>query len=766
MKRAGDISLVDVILILKRRFYLFFFTFLFIFLPGFISTLLKPKIYLVTAKIEIGEPREAKDIMSYFSSLGQSRRIDTELEVIQSRSIISQVVKKLNLNIFTSSPEINVLQFESNEGNEIELEVKGDEASVYLNGKHIGNIFSGKPLNQSSLSLAVQWKDGFSGRARVKKISIDSVVSEILANLRVEKSGNMSNILILKYRGRDPELSKQILQTLLDIYVELNINKWSEGAQKTLEFLEAQIETTRKNLEQVESVLDSWRVSSGYVELSSETSSIVNRLADFEMRKTEIEMREQEVDALLNLLKSESNRTIANVSSQSLGDPMAMTLLQRLAELEVQKGTLLTEYTEKHPLVVNIDAQIKETRAKLIDALDALKKGIEKRKETLIRTIMRYEEDLKKLPEAERNLARLQRMAKVNEEMYLFLLQKHEEARIARAATVGNVRVIDPPYCSRVPIEPRIGRDSLMFFAVALLFSFTVIFLIDHFDDTARIPEDFRGRVEVPTIGVIPHSEITSERRIISDDEEKYRGDIFFEALRTLRTNMKYLGGEERRIFLITSPGGGEGKSTICSNIAHFCSKINLKVLLIDLDLRKPLLHKIFRVEVKPGFTEMVLASEEDAFSPIKISDNLYLIPSGGKPPNPAEILNTEKSKRIIKTLSKNFDYIFIDSPPVLAVADPLILSSYVTHVLLVVEARKTRIVEVENSLNMMKNINAPVAGLILNKVRYDDLHPYGYNYSYYYRYEGLEREWRRKNKFETLRKFFYNPFNKLNFKY
>ncbi len=740
-----EVLFSELIQIFNRRIHYFFSVFVVIFIVGLVSTLTRERIYQASAKLEIGEPVGQRDFLGYLSSLGQARRVDTEIEIIKSRSIIAEVVRRLHLNVIPDDPRLKVYAFDlTRPGGSYILRWKGNTAWLKGPDHQQWELHNGVVFQKDGMRFQLEWPEAASGVASIRVVPVENVVPRISGNLEVKKAGTMSNIVWISYRDTDPVRAMNVVNTLLDVYRQKNREKWSQAASQTLQFLEKQIERTRASLEMVESQLDRWREKTGYVQLSGEVSNIIDRLSDFEMRKVELEMREREVNSLLEALTHSENNTLSTVSSISVDDPIVNSLLQRLTDLEVQKGALLAEYTEAHPAVQNIQARIRETREKIVDVLNGVRDGIRKKKQSLSRIIARYDAQLRALPEAERRLARLERMAKVNEGIYTYLLQKHEETRIAKAATLGNARVIDPAVLPRTPVEPRVGRSLMMFFALAFLFGVTAVLLAEHLDDTARTPEDLQGRVNIPVLGIIPlASEVSGGKRLSRRDVcliKSRRKDVFLESMRTLRTNLKYLGEGTVNSFLVTSPGGMEGKSTVTVNIAYACAVAGLKSVVVDCDLRKPVVHRIFGVKRTPGLTDFIVDPEVGKEGIIRhFSDNLSFVTAGEKPPNPTELLNTDSVKRFIEELKREFDMVFIDSPPVLAVADALVLSSLVEQVLVVVEARRTRVSEVENTINMLKNVSAPIGGIVFNRVRYKDLHPYGYNYYYYYEYTGEE---------------------------
>ena len=378
--------------------------------------------------------------------------------------------------------------------------------------------------------------------------------------------------------------------------------------------------------------------------------------------------------------------------------------------------------------------------------------NIQKKNVTL--TEKAYQKSLSNLPKTMRDYAHLERDLVVNEELYDFLLKKHEEARISKAATVANIRVIDKAIPSRTPIEPQKGKNALVSFLLGFILSLIFAFYTEYTDTSLKTVEDARRRLTLPIFGIIPqlpHSEANGhpKRELITVEDLK---STVTEAYRSLRTNIQFADLENKnKCFLITSSGPGEGKSTTAANIAITLAYAEMPTVLIDADFRKPVIHSLFGLEQEPGITNY-LASDMPLSDVIKHTDtkNLDVITVGIIPPNPSELLNKSKVDMLIKELKKHYSYIIFDTAPILPVTDPAILGSKVDGAFIVVELGKTTIEAVTRSESLLNNTKTNVYGIILNKISMT-VGRYGHYY-YYYHYDKYYHQKKQENKFEKIK--------------
>jgi tyrosine-protein kinase Etk/Wzc len=407
-----------------------------------------------------------------------------------------------------------------------------------------------------------------------------------------------------------------------------------------------------------------------------------------------------------------------------------------LAQKEVERRSLLEERTDRDPAVLVLSAAIDDLRRKIEQVLANTARALEGRRASLTKVLGEYNEQLAGLPGIEKDLAALTRTSDVNANIYKFLLEKHEEARIAKAATVGNIRVIDYAVTPTVPVRPKTKLNLLLGLITGLILAAVVAFVLEYVDDSLKTLSEVERLVGQPIYGVVPRITVEDGQGpssiLVTRTNPK---SPISEAFRTLRTNIQFADPDRRlHSLLVTSAGPSEGKSTIVTNLAITLADLAIPTLLIDCDLRKPNLHNLLTAPRDPGLTSVIMGEIpwREAIQPTAVT-NLSFLPSGPIPPNPTELLGSRPMREMIEAARQEFPMILLDSPPVVAVTDAALLSSVVDATLLVVEVGRSRAQAVNRAVDLLQNVQARLLGVVANHVaasgfRYD----YGY-YSYYY---------------------------------
>jgi len=339
-----------------------------------------------------------------------------------------------------------------------------------------------------------------------------------------------------------------------------------------------------------------------------------------------------------------------------------------------------------------------------------------------------YEERARQLPAAERDLARLTRSAKVNADIYTFLLQKHEEARLARAATISNINVIDPAIKPDRPVKPQKAKNLLLGLVVGVMAGLGLAFFFDYLDDSLKDGEAAQRLLGLPLLSVIPFIglEDSKEERGRERFVERAKRRVLIaqfkpksaaaEAFRSLRTALHFSAlGREKKVLLVTSAFPGEGKTTLSGNLAVTLAQAGERVLLVGCDLRKPTLEDMFGGTRSDGLTEVLVGD-------VKVEDvirhtglfRLDFLPAGTTPPNPAELLGSDRMHSLIDELRDRYDIILLDAPPVLAVTDATVLTSVADQVVWMLEVGAVSQKAARRVKEILSNVSAPLVGLVM----------------------------------------------------
>jgi tyrosine-protein kinase Etk/Wzc len=544
------------------------------------------------------------------------------------------------------------------------------------------------------------------------------------------------------------------------------------------QFLEKKLEDVQGTLSKSEDALKEYKQSEGVTELTTETQQMIQQLAAFEgsyqEAKTGIEANERRLAFLKSQLDENQKAMLAQVSVASSSviqeheRQMADIIAQKAAYEQQLRGAGYATATD--PKLKQMEQRLKglqesiaDEKQKLVSSggsvinplsfaeslinsilqIETENKALKAKSEAYYEIIQKYNANLNSLPEKSLKLARFQREAEVNNNIFMMLREKFEESRIKEASQIGSIRIVDYAEAPKIPIKP----DKMRNLIIGILYGFGlgigIILVREYLDRTLKSIEDVE-RLGFPVLGSIP---LISSRQVMKpsadpDGEAKILESRLIthlqpnspvsESYRTLRTNIQYSNVDRPlKTVLVTSPGPGEGKSTSVANLAITFAQMGAKVLLVDTDLRRPVLHGLFRVRRNDGLTNVLVgkASVKEAIRQTRVR-NLFLLPSGTIPKNPSEFLASKIMQKLIAKVSEQFDIVLLDSPPVIAVTDSAVLASHLDGVILVIRSEKTDRDGLLRSVTLMKNVNAKILGVLVNGL--DIHHRYGSYYKYY----------------------------------
>ncbi len=325
------------------------------------------------------------------------------------------------------------------------------------------------------------------------------------------------------------------------------------------------------------------------------------------------------------------------------------------------------------------------------------------------------------------------RNASVTAELYKMLLQKHEEARIQEAMNVGNVRIVEEAVLPDRPIKPKKTQNMLLALAAGLLAGIGLAVFLEYLDDSIQTTDDAEDAVHLTTLGIIPWMRDAHAAKLIALTDPRSPAA---ESYRTLRTNIKFLSADNPlRTLAVTSAGPEEGKSTTVANMGVCFAQAGKRVLIVDTDMRKPTIHTIFNLPNQDGVST-ILAGErslEECLKPTA-QPGLWVLTCGPTPPNPAELLESQRMSQLIETLREHFDLVLFDAPPIIAVTDASVLAARLDGMLLLLGINKVTRKASRHALQLLDRAKVKVWGMVVRGVRPDND---GYYYSYYHKYYG-----------------------------
>ncbi len=680
-----------------------------------------PDTYAVDAMVQVEDSKSAAsaallgDLSKVTGGLGQKSPTDAEIEILKSRMVLGQVIQNLNLDIKIKDNQsgliaklITQVKSKLEYHHDAVIYSKRDhnlavnqlvvpeyylDKALKLEFKDVNNfnliykdqiVFTGI-LNKNNVLNTSKgvWQVKISSQGNTKdqsytltKLSLITAVNQFNTIYKIAEKGKMTGVIGLSYLGQDPEHITQVLNNVLAVYHQQNIERKSLEAKQTLAFLEKQLPDLKKQLEDSEIKFNQFREKYRTVDVNAESELLLKQNIDLEKLKIELQQKQAELSA---------------------------------------------KYTNDHPLILQIDAQITEINKKIADLNNRLTQ----------------------LPETQRLYLQLYRDVKVNTELYTSLLNSYQQLKIANAGEIGNVRIIDTAVEPVNPVKPQKLIVIILSLFVGGFIGVLIAFLRNLMRSGVKDSAQIENELDLPVYATVPRSPIQETRMSILKKKKsipilavKSSDDIAIESLRSIRTAIHFaLTSAKNNIIMIAGPSPEVGKSFISTNLATIFAQGNKRVLLIDADMRRGYMHKYFDVDVKPGLSEL-LSGQADLTQVLHKTQvaNLDVITRGKSPTNPSEMLSSTQFKELLEQLQTQYDHIIIDTPPVLAVTDGIIISQYTGVNLIVARYIKSHMKELELTVNRFEQAGVKVNGFILNDIQRSSGGGYGYNYAYAYK--------------------------------
>jgi len=591
----------------------------------------------------------------------------------------------------------------------------------------------------------------------------DEALKRLQGGLRVQRVRG-ADLIRIQAEGPTPQAAAAATNAVADAFLAWHVDARRAQAAAGKKFIEGQLTTVGQELRAAEEALAAYKAREEQVSLSEQTTIAVTKLADFEAQRRAATAERQAVEASLAQARAELGRQAPTIPSAFITaeDPVFTQLRQQLAALEVELAGLREQFTDLHPQVVAVKAKIDEVKTRLqqlvarrlasqtvtlnplhqdlagqVIKLEVDRQALRAREAALAAIVQRYARDARILPAREVALARLTRDVKVAEQTYLLLSQKLQEARIAEASIVGDLRIVDRSDLPQVPVKPRTRLNTLLGALLGLMVGLGAAYSLEALDTTFKTPGQAGEYLGLPVLATVPAWKEAA--RAAGDGavpliSSEHRRHPFAEAFRHLRTSLLYSSPDRPlRIIQVTSAGPSEGKSTVAANLAIALSQLDKKVWLVECALRKPHLLLAFQPPTEFGLSELLVdgVALEKAVHKTQV-DNLYFVPSGRTPPNPAELLGSNKMRAFLSGDHDGAEVLVLDSPPVLPVTDAAVLAPAVDGVVLVVDLRETHREAARRARQQLEAVGARVVGVVVNGVP-ATRRGYYYYYSHYY---------------------------------
>ncbi|MBQ8760370.1 MAG: polysaccharide biosynthesis tyrosine autokinase [Bacteroidales bacterium] len=748
---------------------------------GFIYNRYTPSVYQASASVFVKEDKMGIDPTSMMTGLTfkSNINIDNEIGILQSFSLRERTIKELDFfnvsyyvkgrlakrELYKSTPFNVELDYDTLQvvGNEYHIEFIDNESyrlkskegkySIY-NYETDNNIGPIEMPDYEGIYRFGEWVNNGYNKFRiilnsnynpdpeeefVPKYSFVvksrlSLIAE-MSSLSIAQSTKNSSILNLSIQGYNANKITDYLNQLLNEYMERNLEQKNLVSENTVIFIDEQLIGIQDSLHKAETDLQVFQEGNDFMDLSAQSSEMFNRLKEIERRKSELELS---IKYYINL-QDYINKNIDDLnklvvpSAMGIQDQMLNKLVLELVALSSEKAKQLATSTEKNPVIQTIDERIIQTKKQLLENITNMINNTNVTIEELTNQILSYEEQIKLLPTTQRAYLGYERKFALNDELYKFLMQKRAEAQIVMASNSPDNSVIDE---ARVSRARKVAPRSMMVYLVCVVLGCGIpaafIFLKEILNTKVIERSDIEKITKLPIIGQIPYTSPRDSNASSTFVIDSPKSPVS-EAFRSIRTNIEYIvKGKDKCIFSVISDSPGIGKTYISINMASIYAMYGKKTALIGMDLRKPRLYQEFGLSNKVGVSSYLVgkASIDEIIQPSGKLPNLDIITAGPVPPNPAELIASDRCAKMFEELKERYDYIIVDTPPLLCVTDALLLMKFVDTSIFVVRQDVTNKKALEVVVNDLEQRNYSVS-LVVNGINYQG--SYGYRYSYGY---------------------------------
>jgi capsular exopolysaccharide synthesis family protein len=693
-------------------------------------------LYQGNCKVLIEKSRTVSLADRYYQSMWDPEFLSTQIEIIKSRRVALRVVDMLDLEN-TWDRYMGIDRKKTTIFHAIKESISGALKDMLEILPSDSNNTSSEAATSPELS-----KREMLAIAIAREISVTPLPETRLA--------------IISYTSPNPRLAAMVANSVAKAYIETILNMKMDATRRTLEWMTKKAAEEGNKVKEAEERLHRYMKKNDIVTLENRLTVLPQKLSALSSQIVKAQAEFEEYKALYQMVRKVGNNLNAAETIPAIADNKALqTLNEQIVLSEKNIMTLSGKYGAKHPVMKKAVSDLQLLKNKRRDEISRGIRSIKNNFELARGRLENLQEQMEKtraealrLNERFIQYSALKREVDTTRKLYDALMVKIEEKSITEETQPVNLEVVETAEVPIFPVKPRKLRNMLLGLVLGLFGGIGLAFFIEYLDDTVNYPEEAERILKTACMGTIPFSEArkNNEFNLATYDAPRSPLAESFRALRTsilLSTPDKTPGS-----ILVTSAQAGEGKTTIASNLAFIMAQMDKKVLLIDADLRKPRVHKVFRLDNSAGLSNFLAgAVDRPIVSQGYDVNNLHVITSGPVPPNPSELLSSRRLQSLLESASSEYQMIIIDSAPVLAVADSIILSRMVESIVMVTRAHKTRYDAVKRAIRSIADVNGKLAGIVINAL---NIQKSDYYYNYYYSRYGHYGEDETEEKGET----------------
>ena len=756
----NELQLKDYFLIIRIHLKKIILIFILFLLVGVYSTFSKVPKYRSTASVIISQKPGSQSLEGFASANRTNQLMNNKMSLLKSRALMKLVVEQF----WESERKNNMFLFGTRK-----YFPKGQTIRTIIKEIFTLGLYD---VNEAykSITLSGPYTDEIG----------DQYARALQSSLNVYRQGN-TNIINISYISTNADEARRIANTIVRKFIEKDKEWTNKYATNSIAFLDSLVIIQENKIEENDNKKMKYMFDNNLYSMESNSDVIISQINSYEMELYNIENEIKTNQLNVEFLKSKFSDIELNLASQLLNNIniQLVSLRNEIANIESQIALNSIKYGAKHGSVIELNDRLKILKTEIEKKVYLLlQKGIkpndplESREEHISQIldlenklitlklgkkqtedmIELFKNKLNTIPETNIILERMSREDEILNSHYQLLKQTLETAKLNNIIEKGDVQIVDLAKKANTPFTPNHQRDIVMFCFFGIGLALVTVFLIEFIDNTIKTIDEIE-KYNKNVIGVIPAigkmntqgilnryfdtkstislgGEKGIKRKIITRDSPK---SPISESYRGLRTNLLLSNDKNIKSILVSSAGPGEGKTTTVSNLAITFANLGRKTLLVDTDLRRPVIHSVFNVKREPGVTDYLSSRTDDYHSLIKKSEieNLDLMTSGVIPPNPSELLGNIRMAEFIKKLEMDWDIVLFDSPPLVAVTDATMITREIDSIVLVIKAGQTDKKAFHHTMANLNNINAPLDGIVMNAVTSKS--NYGSYYYYYY---------------------------------
>ena len=705
-----EVHLLDYVKVLYKRRWTAATAFLVVFVSVAVYTFTATPIY--EARTQILIEKENANVVTFKEAFEQNQIADdyyqTQYKILQSRALARRTLDALKL---------------------------WDHALFTPKDDGVLKTIAGMPAAALSL-LGATKIDQAAGADETKQQS--RVIDRFLNNLTVSPIRN-SRLVDVRFDSPDPAMSALVANGLSKAYIEQNLEFKFLSSKEASDWLGQRLAEQRQQVEQSEQALQKYREQTDSVSLEERQNIVVQKLGDLNGAVTRAKTERLQKEAAYNQIRTLGDRNALDTFPAILSNTFIQQQKGEIAELQRQQAQLSEKLGPRHPDMLKITNAIQSAETKLQTEIAKVVQSVRNeyqaaliQEQSLAGALEQQKRDALALNRKGIDYGALQRDAATNRQIFESLLQRTKETGISGELKTSNIRVVDAAEVPRRPASPNIPTNLLLALFGGTTLAVGLTFFFEYLDSRIKTPDEIKAHLGLPFLGMVP---ALFDKNLPDPLMNNGVPQNFSEAFRAIRTNVLFASAEDGpKTVVITSSAPGEGKTLVATNLAVALAQASLRVLIVDADMRKPRVHSVFGHRQEPGLSN-VLVGNAKASEAVKSAGvpGLWSLSAGMLPPNPAELLGSKRFKEFVATLGQHFDWVIIDTPPVMAVTDSVIAGNVAQGVIFVLGAEMTSRHTAQRAVEQLANGKTKFVGAVLNRV---DLQHHGYYYSQYYRRE------------------------------